>query len=909
MHIIQKLMTKYFLLIIILLTGLFLIKNKPGKTNYRKYYDEYLSKEYKNLAKSVPKPDDSSIKPDNPEMSAYQNYYTIIDPQLKKVPYDRLLKAYYNVQRSSENKPAFRENIAWNQVRSDMGGRIRGIMWDPNDTNKVWACSVTGGLWYNDDIENDSSNWNIVNGFWPGLSTNCITYDPNDPKIFYVGTGEYHTARIIYRESSGTGYGIWKTTDAGTTWNIIESTKKFKYISDIKVRNENGKSIVYVGVLSGIYKGVNHLSKPEEGLYRSDDDGLSWKQVLPDIQGDTLPFAPADIEVTANNRIFIGSLKNIKGDGGATILWSDTGLKGSWHIFDQYENIIKNDSQYPLPGRVVLASAPSDSNIIYALVGAGWYNNYGFNYARGRYILKSIDGGLSWKEKSIPKNDPSWASLSWHAFNVSVNPADPENVFVGGLDLWKSVNGGNNWARTSDWGGMYSGGGTDYVHADQHWIAYKPGSSTKAIFSTDGGVFYSPNADNILPEYEERNNNLSTLQFYSCDLSPVENLNLFIGGLQDNGSLLYLEQALNINSMISGGDGAYCFIDKDDPQFIITSVYYNRYYLFENLSYKWSFGQYGTGVFINPGDYDSKNNILYTNACSFDGTRANKLLSITILPDTSINTFINIGTDLQTYFSHIKVSPFSDADYTKLFVGSQNGRLFKVTDPLSDIHTLEIGSSDFPIANISCVAVGGSEDTLLVTFSNYGVQSVWETYDGGKNWTDISGNLPDIPVRWAIYHPQNANQIMLGTELGIWVKENRTDNIWTISPSFPNVRVDMLKIRENDNTVLVASHGLGLFWGKWNRDFVGIQEKYINNKLTVYPNPSNGVFQVKIKNKDLIDSKFIVKDLQGNTVSKGKFNSIKHNIQNIDLSGISKGVYILEIKNENKIFVEQIILL
>ena len=901
-------MKKFFFISTLIFTGILLLINISEKVNERKKYENFLLKEYINFNKITKQPENLETKPDNPELADYQNYYTVIDPKLKKVPYNRLLKAYNYIKRIEHNKLKSRNNITWNQVQSDMGGRIRGILWDPIDTNKVWACSVTGGLWFNNHIENNESKWQPVDEFWPGLSTNCITYDPNNPKTLYVGTGEYHTARVIYRESSGVGYGIWKSNDSGKTWNIIQSTQNFKYISDIKVRNENGKSIIYAGVLSGIYKGAEHLSKPKEGLYRSEDNGQSWQQVLPVIQNDTLPYAPADIEIAANNRIFIGSLKNINDYGGATILWSDTGKKDSWHIFNDYENIIKNDSVYPVPGRIILGAAPSDSNIIYALVGAGWYDDYGFNYARGRYILKSIDGGQHWLEKNIPKDNPDWASLSWHAFDIAVNPGDPENIFVGGLDLWKSTNGGDNWAKTSDWAGMYYGGGEDYVHADQHWIAYKPGSYTKAIFSTDGGIFYSSDANKKTPVYEERNNNLSTLQFYSCAISPVKNLNLFVGGLQDNGSLLYTGQSLNISNMISGGDGAYCFIDRDEPQIMITSIYYNKYYLFENFLYKWSMGLYGTGVFINPGDYDSKNNILYTNACSFNGDFANNLLCISIFPDTTINTFVNIGTDLKTYFSHIKISPFSKTDQSTLFVGTQNGRLFKIINPLTSIQTFEIGSDDFPVANISSIAIGGSEDTLLVTFSNYGVQSVWETYNGGKNWTDISGNLPDIPVRWALYHPENNNQIMLATELGIWIRENANSSIWKPDTDFPKVRVDMLKIRKNDNTIVAASHGLGLFWGKWVNNFVNIQEIGSNDGFEVSPNPSNGIFNINIKEPLVKNCQYTIVDIKGKIILKGIINSNNTKKLSLDMTDIKNGIYFIRIISNKKTIVKKIVL-
>lgn len=890
---------KYFytITIVLILTSIFIINMNKDR---RHKYDIFLANEYEKSV-VINKIDSLLLKPNNPGLANIQNYYMLIDPVEKRVPTERLNKAYQIVNSKKEiSKILSRDEMNWNKIESSMGGRTRGIMWDPNTNNKTWACSVSGGLYYNNNITDDDSNWNIVDDFWPGLSTNCIAYDPNNKKTFYVGTGEYHTARNTYRESSGVGYGIWKSRDAGETWTIIESTKKFKYISDLKVRDENGKSVIYAGVVSGLYKGSIHESTPSEGLYRSIDNGQSWEQVLPLISESNTYFAPADIEIAADGKIFIGTLKNIDGKGGATILSSETGKKDSWKVFDEYNKIIINNPSFPIPGRVVLGAAPSDKNTIYALVGAGYLNESNFNLAKGNYILKSTDGGDSWTSKPLPQGNPNWASLSWHAFAVTVNPTDPENVFIGGLDLWKSINGGDNWAKTSLWYLMNNGGGDEYVHADQHSILYKPNSSKEAIFSTDGGVFYSSNADENIPIYLEKNNNLSSLQFYSCDLSPTQSNNIFVGGLQDNGSLLYKGQDFTINSMISGGDGAYCFFDKNQPEYMMTSVYFNRYYLFENEEHINSIGSF-TGVFINPVDYDSKNNTLYSNACSFTGNRANQLLRISNIDEEPIDSFIDLGTDLNTYFSNIKVSPYSPGNNSTLFIGSQNGRLFKILDAQDSPITTEIGSVDFPEAYISSISIGGSEDTLLVTFSNYGVKSVWETYDGGNSWKDISYNLPDIPVRWSIYHPQNSKQILLATELGIWSKE--TQNSWKHLSSFPNVRVDMLKVRKSDNTVLAASHGQGLFWTTWDYTPLSTYEQQVED-ISIYPNPSSGVFNISYKSENL--ASFNIYAINGKLIRKGSIE--KSTRTKVNLTDLAKGVYILQIISSNHSYSKKIII-
>lgn len=124
--------------------------------------------------------------------------------------------------------------------------------------------------------------------------------------IMYVGTGEAQTAVTIYRESSSIGFGIFKSVDGGQSWNLIPSTEDFAYITDIAIRNENGISVIYAGVVSGFYKGAQHQSTPSDGLYRSDDGGQSWQQVLPDIINKDLPYAPADIAIASDGRILWG---------------------------------------------------------------------------------------------------------------------------------------------------------------------------------------------------------------------------------------------------------------------------------------------------------------------------------------------------------------------------------------------------------------------------------------------------------------------------------------------------------------------------------------------------------------------------------------------------------------------------
>lgn len=895
-----KLSTKNLFLLILLIVAITAaqwLRSDETKADRREKYEKFLHEK----AAQKEMPSDEKIaempEPTHPDKAELQNYFMTHDPETGIVPKERLMQAYQDVKHNSTYKATSDVELQWTGTPAEMGGRTRAIMWDPNDPDhkKVWAGGVTGGLWYRDDITNNASTWQPVNDFWSSLSISCMTYDPNDPMTFYVGTGESQTALITYRESSGVGDGIWRSTDGGESWELMDGTLNFEYINDIVVRDEDGQSVIYAAVVSGIYHGTVHQSEPSDGLFRSADGGTTWEQVLPDMPDSDRPYAPSDIDLGADGRLYVGTVQNVEVQGGANILWSDEGTEGSWTLFDDYVAIIENNSQFYIPGRVKIAVAPSDENIVYAAIAAGYYNNSnGFNYYNGRYILKSTDKGETWNQIDIPDSD--WSTLAWHAFIIRVAPDDPDVIFTGGLDLWRTGNGGNNWTHVSDWALMYYGGGDEYVHADQHNIAFRPENPDEFICCCDGGVFYTGSASNSYPVFEEKNQGYNTLQFYTCDLIPEPGGTLYAGGLQDNGTLLYQDQPLTINNMIDGGDGAYCFFD-DELTMLITSVYYNDYTVYYNWNYYDDFDD-NSGVFINPADYDKKNNILFANRVDFVGNHANQLYRVKGLPFNSDSDVVPLQTNTDVYFSNVLVSPYAPTDKSTLFLGTQSGRVYRVDDAetFSPVVT-EITGDDFPIAYVSGIALGESEDVILVTFSNYGVESVWQTLDGGQSWTNVEGNLPDVPVRWAIYHPENDEQVMLATELGVWTTNliNAPEVTWVQNASgMANVRVDMLQLREADNTVLAASHGRGLFTCEFPLDpTISVPEHFTQTTdFNVYPNPTSGVVNLDCGDMETKDATIRVLDISGKEVYQANLSGSN---SRIDLTQLPKGNYVLNV--------------
>ncbi len=890
------------------------------KQNNRSEYEKFLQNEYKNIPSISDEVLKDVPKPTHPDKAALQNYFMTIDPNERRVPVERLKIAYNKtlaIQKSSHLKTVS-SDIQWEEIPSNMAGRTRAMMYDPNDPNhtKVWAGTATGGLWYNNDITDANSPWQPVSDFWSSLAVSSIISDPNNSQVFYAGTGEAQTALTIYRESSGIGVGIYKTEDGGATWNLLPSTSDFKYVTNIAVKNENGNSVIYAGVVSGFYKGASHQSTPTDGLYRSSDGGQSWEQVLPDIIGSNVPYAPADVKISTSGRIFVGTMRNLADDGGSSILYSDAGTAGTWAIFDDYENIIRSHATDNIPGRVVLATAPSNPNKIYALLDAGFISAFdNLKRSRGKFILKSADGGESWTQMNTPTfQDYHWATIGWHCLCVIVHPTNENDVFIGGLDCFKSNNGGSNWTKLSDWRGDTH----QHVHGDIHNYLFNPSNSNQLLVCTDGGVFMSENSTSYLPAFTERNNSFNCLQFYTCAIDPRAGQSFYIGGLQDNGTIYYTNQPIDSDgSRISGGDGAYCFIDKNDPNTIISSVYHNIYYFFNTLNvYLGSnrvFYDNGSGTFINPADYDDNLNILYANATGFRNQYNNKLVKYVNVTSNVGNgaSFIDITSNVNVPFSHIKVSPHT-TNSTTLFAGTESGRLFKVQYANVDPSSTEIGDSNFPTGYISSIAVGGSEDSLLVTFSNYGVSSIWQTYNGGTSWEEKEGDLPDMPVRWSIYDPNSAKKALIATELGVWFTDqlDQTNPEWIpVNDGLSNVRVDMLKIRESDHTVLAATHGRGLATTTFGT--VGISEpiEHESNRIILSPSPSNGYFNFKFDAQNSGQAEIAVFDIQGKQIYKEYLGEINGTFtRDFDLSSATKGQYIIRFRHENKIFTKKLIL-
>jgi PKD repeat protein len=415
-------------------------------------------------------------------------------------------------------------------------------------------------------------------------------------------------------------------------------------------------------------------------------------------------------------------------------------------------------------------------------------------------VIKPVDkdGGVA----------PSYTrTQAWYDLSIAVDPNNDSTLVVGGVDLFKSVTGGKSWTQLSHW---YGGFSLPNVHADQHTAVFRPGSSDEILFGNDGGVFYTANLTATKPSFLSKNDDYNVTQFYGCALHPGLGSSYCLAGAQDNGSWKFTTPGINTTISASGGDGCFCFIDQDEPNIQLTSYVYNTFYVSTNGG-----GNFGgtvlsdgnSGSFVNASDYDDVQNILYTYKTA---SQLYRVTGVGKSPSPSVGT---IASSFGSTVTHIRVSPYAPVGTSTVFVGNAAGRVYKVTNA-NTAAFVNTPLTTPGAGNISCIEIGASEDELLVTMSNYGVKSVYYSIDGGKTWLNKEGNLPDMPVRWALFNPNDRKQVILATEVGVWATDDITAEIPQWSPAnngLANVRVDMLQIRKSDNTVIAATHGRGLF--------------------------------------------------------------------------------------------------
>ncbi|MGH7967465.1 MAG: WD40/YVTN/BNR-like repeat-containing protein, partial [Limisphaerales bacterium] len=427
----------------------------------------------------------------------------------------------------------------------NIGGRIRSILVNPTNSNILWTGGVGGGVW---KTLNGGASWFPLDDFMGNLAIGCLLLDPTNPNVIYAGTGEGFSNADGLR-----GAGIFKSSDGGATWNQLPSsaTSSFYFVNRLAISPTNNLAL---------------LAATGTGIWRSTDGGLSWSQRFSAVAILDVAFNPLD----GSKAIASGSTYGVVGrvlyssDGGLT--WtSATGLPASG-------------------GRIDVAYAPSNPLIVYASAN----NNSG-------EVYMSADGGATFALRSTPAH---LSGQGWYDNCIWVDPTNPNLVLIGGLDIWRSTDGG---ATFTDIGG-YSGG----IHPDQHAIvnaAGYDGVTVKTVFiGNDGGFFRATDVTTVTPGsgWTTLNNNLGITQFYGAAGNNASGT--IVGGTQDNGTERYTPGGGPQGySFMFGGDGGFCAADQTNPNYFYGEYVYLQIHRSSNGGLSSSYITAGLGDAGVPG--------------------------------------------------------------------------------------------------------------------------------------------------------------------------------------------------------------------------------------------------------------------------------------------------------------------
>ena len=723
-------------------------------------------------------------------------------------------------KRNKQNKSFYARNPgdaaanSWEERGpNNVGGRTRVVLFDPNDPThkRVFAGGVSGGLWKNEDITDPNSSWTLVSDVPGNMNISCITVDPNDSSKWYIGTGEHYTA------GAAVGNGVYKTEDGGAEWihvpvnveggGTIDNPEGAFFINAILAWDNGTSTDLFIGVGRHYYGDAanpsNILGNLNYGLYKSTNNGGSWSRIISGI-------IPNDFEVSNNNTIWMGT-----NFSGGEVYNSSNGV--NWNLV----------TTLPNSDRVELAVSSQDASKLYALTEG--------TTTAGPHIYATTDAFNSVTELAKPNDADTDISPSdftrgqaFYDLVIEVDPTNDDIFYVGGIDLFRTTQGENTnltseWEQISKWSNNNNLNflNCSIVHADQHAFTFRPGNNNEAVIGNDGGVYYC--TDLSLAEssstFSVRNNNYNVTQFYYGGYGSDTANELIVAGAQDNGSQFFNGASSGINSSIDvfGGDGAFSEIDKDGDYMIVSYVYNYHYYFslpYTEAGYSIESGS-SEGDFINQAGLDHNLDIMYSN-----GTNGSYQINrYTLGPSSSTKSQFTNGllTNAPTAF---KVSPYTTTT-TTLLVGTADGKLLKLTNAESpntnNISWEDISGGSF-VGSISDIEFGATEDDIFVTFHNYGVQSIWYTSDGGTNWQNKEGDLPDMPVKCILQNPLLTNEVIVGTELGVWATNNFNDASpnWTSSYNgMRDVKVVDLDLRASDNNVLATTFGRGVFTGKF----------------------------------------------------------------------------------------------
>lgn len=662
-------------------------------------------------------------------------------------------------------------------------GRVTAIAIDPNHPDTIYVGAAQGGVWKSTD---NGASWAPLTDTLTdaSLAVGALAIAPNGD--IYVGTGEGNNSGDSYY-----GAGILKSTDGGRTWIRLGASTFGRSAFTKLIVSPTGSSIIAatnIGHTSSSTVGVRVDPGVPLGVYVSTNAGNTWTLTLKATnEASDVVFDPSDPSVVYTG---LDGAVYVSKDGGVT--WKGPlsgGLPSSQDV-----------------GRINLGMSTSSHLTVFAAIEytAGG-NSVGALY-------ETIDGGTSWSPVNLPRTPRSQGGFCGDQCDydmfVAVDPTNPNTIYLGGLDLYRTTNGGVNWA---DLGG-YAG----FIHPDQHAFAFSPTSHSTIYVGNDGGVWSSSNGETCSPDscWTDLNLGLGIVQFQSIASHPTDKT-AFLGGTQDNGALLR-QGASSVWTQIEGGDGGWVGFDPKTP----STMYDTLPWVEGGLERSDDGGSNWISITASVNGVDNNDKALFYVPVAMDPTSSNTLYLGTFrlykttsrgnmwsLPSPGLS-FSSSGTcsvsRKEDCISAISVAP-SNGQY--VYVGTNTGKFFVSTD---GGNTFTRNDQGLPSTPITRIAVDPNVPAkVYVTFSGFGTGHVFFTTNSGASWSDISSNLPDLPTH-VIVLGRGGTPIYIGTDRGVYVS-NDEGHAWTLFGSgLPRIAVVDL-VFAADGKLVAATHGRGVW--------------------------------------------------------------------------------------------------
>jgi photosystem II stability/assembly factor-like uncharacterized protein len=693
-----------------------------------------------------------------------------------------------------------------------VSGRVRGLAVHPTNPDIVYAGSASGGIWKTTD---GGQSWIDKSGDLNHLTFGAIAIDPSNPEVIFAGTGEYHW---ILTERFYSGDGMYKSTNGGDNWGKVNAEfGAVTHFSDLIISPYNPE--IMMAAIAKNHQGAT----PNEGIWRSVDGGQHWTCILP-IEGIyDLSFHPSDENIVfaacGNEQSQAGFL--LSTDGGLSFTQSNTGLPATNHI-----------------GRIQFDVSISNPSVLYAVI----FDQAPLPGARTTNVFKSVNGGASWFPISDGINLCPFSDQGFYDLCIAVNPANPDNVFLGNVEFSKSTDGETFSSIRNP---AAPGGGNNpfdsYTHLDHHIIRFAPSYPSVIYVGCDGGVFKSNDSGII---FHTVNTGIYSIQLYRV-ASHNTNPDVLYSGAQDNGFISTQDRGASPFDLELLGDGTECFMDYSNPDIIFFATIGGYFGRSANGGQSWD-------LLVDPITLNDSSAFLCpywqhpTNPDIIYGCLKQKLYKSS---DKGLTWEYTTNSPIAG--SAIYAAAQSPINTNNIMVAARNGALSLMcsSDEGTSWQDITGNLGDLSGGNFMRLQADPFDGNTFYLLKNaYSGTVVIKTNDLGTTWTDISSDLPKVPVNDIFIDKANAGVMYLGNDFGVYKTINSGGHWERMNNGMPFVPVLDFDLFSFDNTRLlrVATYGRGIFELDLE-DFTSINDAISNTAvIKTWPNPASDVLWIEL---------------------------------------------------------------